>query len=885
MARNQATVKSVLSGDTVILRSRARPGQRPAERQLSLEKLTAPRLGRRESDDEPFAFESRDYLRRLLVGKDVFFQIGYTTQGGREYGQIFIGNEAEPVNHACVRNGWCRVRDEAKRRRDDESAEEDAVLDQLAALEEQAKDAKVGVWAEKPRCTRIVHHQLPGDARAFAEQHKGTPISAIIEQVRDGSTLRVQLIYPGADKSQWIHQYAVVLLSGVRAPVVRTGIPDKEDVVEPFGEEAKLFVETRLLQREVKVVIEGRNQNLIGSIIHPAGNIAEALVAEGLAHVADGSVALCTGGPAKLRAAERIAKEKKRRIWKNYTAAARAPDATFTGVVTRIISGDTLHVLPKGATAERKIRLSSTRQPRMSGEEAGYAQEAKEVLRKRLVGKTVQVTIDYVQPAQDNFEERECATVKQGNVNIAEMLVARGLAGVIYHRQDDENRAKEYDQLRAADEAAKNEGKGMHSGKPKAVPRYTDASEDLKRANSFLPGFKRAGRVSAVVEHVANAARFRLLVPKDNCKLTLVLSGVQAPRVGRTAADKSDPFGQEALDFVARKCLQRDVEIEFESTDKTGGFIGSLWLGKNENIAVSLLENGLATTNPYSADQSPYTNQLYAAEHRAKSAGKNVWANYDEKAIAAEAAERAAEEAAVAAKPEELRIAVADIGDAGQLSVQVIGDGVKALEELMPRLALHHKQSSAAPAQPYRPKNNELCSARFTEDNQWYRARVRRHVDGGKSVEVHYIDYGNAETLPLERVRPLPDNFTKLPAQSREAVFAFLKVPARSSDYGDEAAQCIGNLVGGRTLAAVVEAKAGSVLHVTLYDEALPASQRKYARSLNAELVRSGFAAVNTKSTYARARKNAVDVLQVYQNEAKRTHVGVWEYGDAFDEE
>ena len=41
-------------------------------------------------------------------------------------------------------------------------------------------------------------------------------------------------------------------------------------VGEPFAEEAKYFVEVRLLQREVKIVLESvSNQNFIGSVIHP----------------------------------------------------------------------------------------------------------------------------------------------------------------------------------------------------------------------------------------------------------------------------------------------------------------------------------------------------------------------------------------------------------------------------------------------------------------------------------------------------------------------------------------------------------------------------------------------------------------------------------------
>ncbi|KAI9597394.1 transcription factor [Syncephalis fuscata] len=865
MALNKAIVKSVLSGDTVILRGRPRPGTIPPERQLSLEKLTAPRVGRRDTDDEPFAFESREFLRRQLVGKEVSFQVTYTTQGGREYGRIFVGTETEPINTAC-------------RIRDDDSEEAAAAVTQLIALEEEAKSNNVGVWADTPRSARQVHQQLSGDARTFLEQHRGKSIDAIVEQVRDGSTLRVQLIYPGDSPNSWIHQYVVLLLSGIKAPVVRTGIQNTPDVVEPFGEEAKFFVESRLLQREVKIKLEGtNNQNLIGSVLHPAGNIAEALVAQGLARVVDWSIALCSNGPATLRAAEKAAKEKRLRLWKDYVPKAKAAGSSFNGIVSRVASGDTLHILPSGGLQERKVRLAGVRQPRSTDDkEAGYLIEAKELLRKRFIGKPVHVTIDYIQPAQDNFEERECATVKYNNINVAELLVSRGLAGIIRYRKDDDNRASTYDQLLIAEDTATKAGKGIHSGKPKAAPRYTDASENNARANSHISAFKRAGKVSAVVEHVSNAARFRLLLPKDNCKLTLVLGGVSAPRVARNPSEKSESFAQEALEFTTRKCLQRDVEVEFESIDKSGGFIGTLWLN----------EQGLAKIHGYSADQSVYTNQLYAAERHAKEAQLNLWDGYDEKREIAQAEEYAAAtaETSIPTKTEELRVVVTDIGDAGVLAVQVIGDGVQALEELMSRLSVH-QQKAGIPAQPYRPKNNELCSARFTEDNQWYRARVRRHVDGGKSLEVVYIDYGNSEVIPLERVRPLATEFSKLPAQSKEAVFAFLKVPARSSDYGSEVYNAMRDLVENAELIAVVEARQGTVLHCTFYNAKLAADKRRHENSLNAELLRLGFASLDKRAAYAKNRASAVATLQVVQDSARRGHRGMWEYGDIPDED
>lgn len=37
---------------------------------------------------------------------------------------------------------------------------------------------------------------------------------------------------------------------------------------------------------------------------------------------------------------------------------------------------------------------------------------------------------------------------------------------------------------------------------------------------------------------------------------------------------KPEPYGTESTDFSTRRFLQRDVEVEFESTDKSGGFVG-----------------------------------------------------------------------------------------------------------------------------------------------------------------------------------------------------------------------------------------------------------------------------------------------------------------------
>jgi len=150
------------------------------------------------------------------------------------------------------------------------------------------------------------------------------------------------------------------------------------------------------------------------------------------------------------------------------------------------------------------------------------------------------------------------------------------------------------------------------------------SAQSPAKAKTFLNGFKRQERVSAVVDFVMSGSRFKLLVPRDNIKLTFALSGVRTGRVARAPEEKSEPFGPEAAAFVTRLVLQHDVTIEVDAVDKSGAFNGTLFTSSGENVAVLLLENGLATVHGPSADQSRYANQLYSAETRAKAAQKNV---------------------------------------------------------------------------------------------------------------------------------------------------------------------------------------------------------------------------------------------------------------------
>jgi staphylococcal nuclease domain-containing protein 1 len=70
-----------------------------------------------------------------------------------------------------------------------------------------------------------------------------------------------------------------------------------QSIVVPYAEEARYFVESRLLHRDVEILLESvNNANFVGTILFPKGNIAEALLREGFAKCVDWSMAFMKSG-------------------------------------------------------------------------------------------------------------------------------------------------------------------------------------------------------------------------------------------------------------------------------------------------------------------------------------------------------------------------------------------------------------------------------------------------------------------------------------------------------------------------------------------------------------------------------------------------------------
>ena len=80
--------------------------------------------------------------------------------------------------------------------------------------------------------------------------------------------------------------------------------------------------------------------------------------------------------------------------------------------------------------------------------------------------------------------------------NIAEALVAKGIAVPIKHRHDDDNRSSQYDDLREAEKNAMKALKGIHSKSLPPQMHVTDVSQEVPKARAFLTFLKGTVRDS-----------------------------------------------------------------------------------------------------------------------------------------------------------------------------------------------------------------------------------------------------------------------------------------------------------------------------------------------------------------------------------------------------
>lgn len=142
-----------------------------------------------------------------------------------------------------------------------------------------------------------------------------------------------------------------------------------------------------------------------------------------------------------------------------------------------------------------------------------------------------------------------------------------------------------------AEEVGKKSKKGQWGSKEPPAPRINDLTvpNSAARAKAHLPFLQRATKLTGICEHVFSGSRIKIFIPKESVTIAFSPSGVRCPARGAPAsggrpAGAGEPFWEEANAFTREHALQRDVEIEVESVDKAGTFLGTVKLPGQKNL-------------------------------------------------------------------------------------------------------------------------------------------------------------------------------------------------------------------------------------------------------------------------------------------------------------
>ncbi|RZR96475.1 hypothetical protein BHM03_00025506, partial [Ensete ventricosum] len=207
-------VKAVPSGDSLVIMGSTK-AEIPPEKTITLSSLIAPRL------------------------------VDYTVPSiGREFGTVFLGDKN--VAYLVVSEGWAKV---------------------PGATESAVRNLPPSAIGDPSNF----------DAMGLLAANKGRPMEGIVEQVRDGSTLRVYLLPEFHFVQVFVAGVQVVSgdciivaddavpygsplaerrvnLSSIRAP--KMGNPRREEKPAPYAREAREFLRTRLIGHQVNVSME-----------------------------------------------------------------------------------------------------------------------------------------------------------------------------------------------------------------------------------------------------------------------------------------------------------------------------------------------------------------------------------------------------------------------------------------------------------------------------------------------------------------------------------------------------------------------------------------------------------------------------------------------------
>lgn len=791
-------VKGVQSGDTIIISGKLpKNGALPEELSLTLIGVFAPKIGNSSKlNEEAFSFESREFLRKLLIGKVVQYKVDYT-HNERKFGHILYENKN--INAEILKNGFAKIGFLPKGH---EKLYETEFWSEIKEAEKEGKEKKRGMYADSS--DNKTHIRNLSNLSDSEEDKK--KVEEAINSNKEIDAI-VEYVFNCAIVSVYIPEWSCFAKVNLRFVSIPSNTKEQE-----LYKKGKAYCERMCLSKDIKMKIFDfdQNNNLLCDIIVPdkKQSLSELVLKEGYSKS-------FTGGNKNpkiynlsdinlARAAEGEAKSKRLGVWKDAviveskTLKKDAEDDLSDAKCIMVNSGDSLTVLNK-KKEEIRIFLSNLKAPALAKfgtdeQNKPWSFQSRDYVRKKLVGKNLKCDLDYihtinqetskVKGPQGNKSSRRVMkfyTVYYQNekdetqcINIE--LLENGLANLTNYKIEEGNPSREFDLMLKAEQEAKKHKVGLFSPKAPPLCNYSDlmtaGKTKKKEFVNFLTGLEN---LKCVVDYCFSANKFKLRIDEKQVMIPFGLIGVKSFTNDKNNSSLFQKHFNISHDFVVNTILQRDGVCDIIQADRVGNYFGNFFF-EGKNFGTLLIEKGLAVCNERSSDigKNKYINEMREAEKKAKEKKLGLWEDEGvAKLLKGDSFGDSSSEKKFEQINKDIKIRITDQIDFDKFYCNFLPN--KTLDKIEEVLADYDEEIRKPENLSLPIKNGTLCAAKFPDDNKYYRGLVKKFNKDKKEFEIEFIDYGNIEIVKLNDLIKLDGEISSLPPQAMYCEMAYLQ--------------------------------------------------------------------------------------------------------------
>lgn len=881
-------IKGVLSGDLICISGKLNKNDQndvPEEKNLFLTFVQSPKINSQTTyEEEPFAWEARNFLRNMLIGKVIKYQIDYKN-GDQNFGQVFL--DGKNINIEVIKSGYGVV----KQNKLNESFVKTDFYTKIKSAEAVAQAGKLGIWKESTNILRRkISKQEEVDLKDLYDKVKGKTIKGMIEFVFNCSSLLVLF-----------NDHDCILRCTLRF----CAIPKKET---EFYLSGKAYVERLFNHRDVQVKVHYLDEK--GFVIDI---IDERKNKDGELEIKNLALSVLSGGYTKLfvpstfssekqdieaaKSSQTLAQENGLRSWEGFVPKKEAPkqesntspssvsQGNFDGLVYLIHTGDSLTLKSKDGSLHR-VFLSHLKAPQFgkigTGEEdKPWAWQAKEYLRKTYIGKKVKAVFDYSKDVNTKVMNFYSLITIDNETNINLDLLLNGYAAYMPSKNES-NTSKFIGDYSQAEVKSKENKVGIHSNKDPGNPNYCDLiAANPKKKKEFTNKNSSLGRgVKCVVEYAFSAFRYKIRVPSTSCYVPFKLIGIKGAEKDANNTKQLNDLFEKSLDYVNERFIQREAVIDVIQSDKNGNYFGYLHVN-NINVGNELIKEGLAIIhNPQNVNLPDVFNK---SEAKAQESKLNIWSFQGlHKIIKDSDVINVSKDETIknlTEKDEIIKIRITDMVSFKQFYGNILPN--KSLS-LIEKTLLAYDESQKTPKQlDPQIKKGTLCLLKYSVDERHYRVLVTGILKDDK-YEVDFIDYGTIDIVNKKDLYKIDESLSVIEGQVVEFELASIKFSKNSKKKSFELYPNLIDLEGSYTARVCYTYQVyGKIKYgVIIYD----GQSTSTVDSMHSKLVSKGFAKIDSKKPLPKS----VSELKELEKKARDNAIGMWtemEESDKEDEE